>query len=156
MPIEIPDLENIESWKGAANLPIPIGKHLCEIVSTEEKPASTGSPQVIIEWRVIAGQFVDRTSREWLVVLPQTLGKVKAFLEALNWPLKPGAFTMPVGALMGRRAVITVGEREYGGKMRTEIIAHEPVGTPVPISQPDTGGALVEPNSPDSDDDLPF
>lgn len=156
MPIEIPDLEGVESWK-AANLPIPLGKHLCEIVSLEEKPAATGSPQVIIEWRVVSGPYADRASREWLVVLPQTLGKVKAFLEALNWPLQAGNFTMPTQALVGRRAVITVSEREYGGKMRTEIIAHELASTPIasmPAEIPiDTAG--LGPVAPDPDD-LPF
>lgn len=133
-PIQIEDLANVEAWEPKADL-IGAGKHLAEIIEASEEAASTGSPQVILNWRSVKTQS---TRKEWLVVLPQTYGKVKAFLTAIGYPMAPGAFQMPVAELVGRQAVITVGEDTYNNKTSLRVLAHEPADTkPTPQADSD-------------------
>jgi hypothetical protein len=135
MTILIKDLDEVEAWQPLSAAPIPVGKHIATIDTVEEQPAATGSPQIVITWRVVAGEFVGTQSREWLVILPQTYGKVKAFLEAVNWDLKPGEFAMPTTELVGRNAVIIVGTEQRDKKIFTRVIGHSRVNdTDVPIN----------------------
>jgi hypothetical protein len=124
MTILIKDLDEVEAWSSSGHAPIPVGKHIATIDAIEEEPASTGSPQIVITWRVVAGQYEGTQSREWLVILPQTYGKVKAFLLALGWELKTGEFAMPTTELVGRRAVIIVGNEQRDKKVFTRVIGH--------------------------------
>lgn len=124
MPIVIKDLDDVEAWNAPGHAPIPVGKHIAVIDSIEEKPANTGSPQLIITWRVAAGQYAGTQSREWMVILPQTYGKVKAFLQAVGWSLKSGEFEMPTTELTGRKAWIIVGTEQRDGKTFTRVIGH--------------------------------
>lgn len=136
-PITIQDLDQVEAWD-TGGLPFPVGKHHAVIEAVEEKAASTGSPQVIISWRGIGGNAQDCTTREWLVILPQTYGKVKSFLQAVKWPLKSGAFSMPTTELVGRHALIVVGTEQRDGKTFTRVMGHLPYDeSDVPI---DTAG----------------
>lgn len=124
MTILIDNLDEVEAWKGGeGGLPIPKGKHIAKVEAVEETPANTGSPQLIITW---AGPD-DTSSREWLVILPQTYGKVKALLQALKWELQPGQFEMPTHQLVGRSCWIVVGEETWNNKTSTRVLGHSPI-----------------------------
>lgn len=142
MTIEIEDLQNVEAWEPKGEL-IGKGKHLAEIAEAAEEPASTGSPQVVLTWRSVK---TGASRKEWLVVLPQTYGKVKAFLAAVGWQMPPGKFTMPVRELVGRKAVITIADEVYNNSTSLRVIAHEPADTKVPDVPIATAG-LPEPDS---------
>lgn len=146
MTIVIKDLDQIEAWESSGSAPIPVGKHIAEITAIEEKQASTGSPQLVVEWTVIRGQYVGTQSREWIVIVPKTYGKVKAFLLAVGWPLAGGEFTLPTTELIGRSAQIVVGVEMFNGKSNTRIVGHLPIDeSDAPIDMPQADGT-----------DLPF
>lgn len=159
MPITIENLDEVEAWTGSAGMPIPVGEHIAEIDEVEEKPAGTGSPQIIITWRVVDGMHRDATSREWLVIVPPsssssgTYGKVRSFLNAVHWPIGSGTFVVPTFELKGRRAQIVVREDTYDGKTRLKVVAHNAVpstvGGEIPMDMPPA--AVPAPT-----DDLPF
>lgn len=134
-PIKIESLNDVEAWK-AGGSPFPLGKHPGRIDSVEEKAASTGSPQVEITWTGL-GSADGCEMREWLVILPQTYGKVKAFLEAVRWPLKEGAFDMPTTELVGRQAMLVVGTELRDAREFRRVMGHLPMEGDVPI---DTSG----------------
>lgn len=126
MTIILKDIDKEEAWQSAGGPPTPPGRHPAKIESVEEGVAGTGSPQLTITWSVVGGPAQGSQIREWLVVLPQTYGKLKALLEATGWEIPSGEWELPVDKMAGRQATIVVGNEVFNGKESLRVLGHLP------------------------------
>lgn len=134
MTIALPDLTSIDAWTGGGIL--PPGKHTCRITEARESLSSGGHTQLEMVWAATGGENAGLEIREWLVVIDRTLGKVKAFLDAVGYQIPQGSFSLDVSQLVGKTATILVQEepdRMDSTKVRSRVKAHEP-------AHPETGG----------------
>jgi hypothetical protein len=146
MTLEL-DLTGVEAW--AAGDILPSGTHTVEVTESKEGTSSGGHPQVELDLRCVAGQYVDGTIKDWIVVIPKTAGKVKQILEAFGVANLDGKVSFEASDLKGKRANIVVREEPYDGQMKSKVKAYEPASE---VAQ--TNGSA--PDSKADDEDLPF
>lgn len=139
------NLNGVEAWKGGGIL--PQGTHHVEITSAEEK-TKNDKPQVEVELRAVGGEFDGGTIRDWIFLVPQAMGRVRQFLEAVKYEIPDGDFEMPTNQLVGRQVQIIVRDELYEGETRSKVKAYEATGTDVPV--PAGAGATKD------EPDLPF
>lgn len=151
-PIEL-NLDGVEAWSGAGTL--PPGQHVCKIEEATEGTSSGGNPQVELLLRATGGDTAGASIRDWIIVIPSTLGKVRQFLEAARCAIPQGDFAFPTGQLTGRSVLVTVREEEYGGKTRARVVAYEPA-TDFAGNGGDPQPALAASGPAHRDDDIPF
>lgn len=145
------NLNEVETWSGAEIL--PAGRHTCKVAEAKESVSSGGHDQIELELEATDGEFVGASIRDWIVITPATLGKVRQVLEAASVSIPEGEFKLDVQSLVGSLVAVTVREEEYDGKTRNRVKAYDhPKETDVPA---DTAG-LPTNGSVKKDDDLPF
>jgi hypothetical protein len=169
------NLDGVEAWSGGEIL--PPGKHPVRIDSAEEGQSSGGHPQVELTFTAIAGEHAGAGIRDWLVVAPAAMGKVRQFLEAVGFQIPPGDFYLPTGQLVGRRLSVVVREEpNQQGEKRSRVKVYEAAAPPggqgngygqppaqapaQPQAQMSAGGfgapAAAPTRSAVHDDDIPF
>lgn len=147
------NMTNVDSWKGGGLL--PPGRHVCVIDRCDEGTSSGGHPQLEIDLRSVAGAEEGGTIRDWIVVIPKTLGKVRQFLEAAQVEIPEGEFDIPVASIPGRRvAIIVRTEPDQKGEPRNRVVAYDEIGPETDVPADTNGMAAV--GSGQRDDDIPF
>lgn len=97
--MKVEGLKDAEAWKGGGVL--PAGYHTVKIEDAKEGTSSGGHPQFELEFGNDTGSI-----RDWLVVVPTTIGKVKQLVDATGIELADEEIT--AGMLQGRRLMIHV------------------------------------------------
>lgn len=92
----IDNLDNVESWKagdGAANMPTP-GSYVFEITDAViGKSKSSGNQQLELSNKVVSeGDQLDKEIKQWFVLTPKAIGKLKGFMERQGIPFEKNGF----------------------------------------------------------------
>lgn len=104
--MKIGNLNEVEAWKGGGGL--TVGTHDVVCIRAEETESSKGNPQIELEFEAIRGEEQGGTIRDWIVVIPATLGKVKGFMEACGVAIPEGEFNLNVSDIVGSTTRIVV------------------------------------------------
>lgn len=138
--------------KSASFEAMPNGDYNVEVVKAEAVTASTGRPMIKCKMKVIDGTFMNRPVMTQFVLVidnPNALAmffrNMKGFGLDENFFAQMGAGGQlePVaGALVGRRAQVTLGTRKWQGEDRNEVTGIKPytgapgtmTGAPGPIA----------------------
>lgn len=119
------NLAGVEAWTGGGVL--PPGWHLCRIEALDDTQRSRNDyDQLVIEWSAVEGEHAGLGITEWLVITANSLGKVKAFLDAIGVPTD-GEVRIEAAELRGRRAMVLVQnepDRVDPDKVRSRVKAH--------------------------------
>lgn len=157
MGISIKGIKEVEAWKSTGGM-LPVGWHTVQIERAEEGTTRTsGNPQIELEFVASNGDSI----KEWLVVVPATLGKVKALLEASGVQIPEGDDPeLPTRALIGKKLDVYVGlEPDYNDptrdRRRVQGFAKPGEKAKPGASSPGHPGDPGNPGLTD-DDDLPF
>lgn len=151
--------------KGASFEALPVGDYDVEVAKTEAVTSSNGKPMVKTTFKVVSGPYEKRSIMSQFVLSvenPMAMAiffrHMKAFGLTEEWFASLGqvASLDPVAsALLGRRARLSVGHREWQGETRNEVKGVKPyTGAPAmmttgPISSPTPPGpAPLPPNPP--------
>ncbi len=130
------DLSGVEAWKGGGIL--PPGWHLCRIEAADDTQTSRGGHrQLIVEWSAVKGEHAGLGITEWIVITPQSLGKLKALLNAVGIATDEGEVRLEPDVLHGRQAMVFVQnepDRNDPEKVRSRVKAHDrAVGIAAPV-----------------------
>jgi hypothetical protein len=155
----------LQDAKGASMEALPIGDYDVEVAKSEATTSSNGKPMIKVTMKVTAGPYEKRSvlnqfvmSQDNPVALSIFFRHMKAFGLTEDWFMALGAqgSLEPVAnALVGRRARLTLGHREWQGETRNEVKAVKPyTGVPGLASAGPTGpsglatGGLIAPPAP--------
>lgn len=144
--MKIGSLKEVDAWSGGAYL--GIGTHPAEIISASEGKSSGGHDQFEMEWQAIDGPEKGGTIKEWLVVIPSTLGKVKGLLESCGVENLDAIDEVTPEQLKGLKAAIVV-RKENPDDKYPRVIGYRPLSE-LPVDSVGASG------SKDSTDNLPF
>lgn len=148
----------IQDAKGATFEALPIGDYDVEVAKTEAVISSNGKPMIKTTMRVVSGpyekrpiinQFVFSGENAQAVAIffrhMKAFGLTEEFFSALGAvsSLEPVA-----NALVGRRARLTIGHREWQGETRNEVKSVKPYTGAPPTAGPSGPGAVVPPAGP--------
>lgn len=106
MSIPVQNLEREEAWK-VSNI-LPPGWHVCKITDSQETESGQGNPQIELDLEAIGGDNAGGSIKDWIVVVPQTYGKVKQLLQAAGVEVPAGDAQLDVAVLKGREVSILV------------------------------------------------
>lgn len=106
MSIPVQNLDREEAWK-VSNI-LPPGWHTCKITEAAETQSGSGNPQIELDLEAIGGDNPGGTIKDWIVVVPQTYGKVKQLLQAAAVPVEAGDWALDVTVLRGREVSVLV------------------------------------------------
>jgi hypothetical protein len=155
IPVSPTEMNSAEAWDASAPI-LPPGKHVVTIVDEDDTQKSSGNhPEIRLQLRADDAQEI----RDWIVVIPQTYGKVKQLFEAAGKPIIEGQTEVTSAVLRGQRVLVTVGQkadRNDPSKMRATVMGYEPVpggpaGTPSADAYANVGQGANAVN-----DDIPF
>lgn len=148
----------IQDAKGASFEALPIGDYDVEVAKTEAVTSSNNKPMIKTTFRVVSGPYEKRPIISQFVLSvenPQAVAiffrHMKAFGLTEEWFASLGqqASLGPVAdALLGRRARLTLGHREWQGEMRNEVKSVKPYTgappvAPVGPTAPGAGGPVA-------------
>jgi hypothetical protein len=146
MTLEL-DLTGVEAWEGGAIL--PPGTYTVEVDDAKEGTSTGGHPQLELQLRAIGGDQAGGEIRDWIIVTPQSAGRVKQMLSALEVAGLDGKVRFEASDLVGKRCKIVVRTEQYDGKDRSRVKAYETLGG-------EPAGATTGNSAPSVDDPLPF
>lgn len=148
----------INDAKGASFEALPIGDYDVEVAKTEATTSSNGKPMVKVTFKVIAGPYEKRSILNQFVLSvenPMAMAiffrHMKAFGLTEDWFAGLGqvASLEPVAtALLGRRARLSVGHRDWQGETRNEVKGVKPFTGAPPASLPPGPNAGFAPGGP--------
>lgn len=105
MPFDV-NFDDVEAWSGGVIL--NPGTHVVRCVSAEEGKSSGGHPQIELELEAISGEEKGASIRDWQVVTPGSLGKLKQMLVGFGANLPEGNFKLDASKLVGKTCKIVV------------------------------------------------
>jgi len=144
------NLDGVEAWSGGGGA-LPDGDYWVKITDADEGRSKGGYPQIELELEVIAGDLTGSSTRDWVVITENSLGRVRALLEAANLEIPPGQFSLDAVRLVGRSVEIVVRSEVHGGKKRSRVKAYQRIESDVPSdSVPIATGASAK------DEEIPF
>lgn len=148
----------LQEAKGASMDALPIGDYDVEVAKSEATVSSNGKPMIKVSMKVVGGPYERRTvlnqfvmSQDNPVALSIFFRHMRAFGldEQFFMSLGRGSIEPVANALLGRRARLTLGHREWQGETRNEVKAVKPytgaptagpaagpVSTPGPVAPP--------------------
>jgi uncharacterized protein DUF669 len=156
----------LQDAKGASMEALPIGDYDVEVAKSESTTSSNGKPMIRVTMKVVAGPYEKRSvlnqfvmSQENPVALSIFFRHMKAFGLTEDWFLQlgsAGSLEPVANALIGRRARLTLGHRDWQGETRNEVKAVKPYtgapglapAGPTGPAGPATGGLLAPPPAP--------
>lgn len=112
--MKIGNLTEVKAWADGAFL--TPGTHPARIIEAEEGLSKEGNPQFELKWEAVAGEEKGGTIREWVVVVPATLGKVRSLMEACGVDIPPGEFELNASDLIGHGCSIVVRKQDPSDK----------------------------------------
>ncbi len=113
------DLTDVEAWTGGGGL--PPGTYDVSIEEATEGTSSGGYGQFELLLTCPQGRM-----RDWLVIVPKTLGKLRALIEAAGLSVPSGEFDFDPSELVGKLVQIDVAEETYDGKARARVQGYRP------------------------------
>lgn len=146
--------------------PLPNGDYDIEVSSCDAVTSGNGKPMLKTKMKVISGPHMNRPiinnftlSLDNAVAVAIFFRQMKCFglTDEYFAALGPSGSLEPVAsALVGRRARLTLGQREWAGEMRNEVKGVKPyTGAPVagqpnagPVMAPPVAGPVAPPASP--------
>jgi len=136
MPIPVDNLDQVDAWSAggilSANPDGTPAKYVVTIDDADDSGISSGGyPQIALEMSNDLG-----SSRDWIVVIPSTHGKVVQMWKAAGLAVPVGQGAMLNAALLkGRKVKITVAkEADNRGELRDRVVAYEPAGGAQPTT----------------------
>jgi hypothetical protein len=156
--INLSGIEAVDPWEGGGAI-LPPGDYLVTCSSADVGETSTGKPQIEVQLEAANGLGI----RDWIVVTPKSLGRVK-FILAAGFGVdlaKVNIDNFDPSILVGRKTSILVAtepRRDDPTQTRTVVQAYRPVGEHPGDRQDvpaDTSG-LPGNGSAAADDDVPF
>jgi hypothetical protein len=135
--------------------PLPNGDYDIEVSSCDAVTSGNGKPMLKTKMKVISGPHMNRPiinnftlSLDNTVAVAIFFRQMKCFglTDEYFAALGPSGSLEPVAsALVGRRARLTLGQREWAGEMRNEVKGVKPyTGAPV-AGQPNAGPVMAPP-----------
>lgn len=137
------DLTGVDAWEGGVLITAPFDG-VVEVDSATEGQSSGGNPQGELELRAVEGEQQGSTIRDWVVVTPNSLGKVKQVLEAFGVSNLDGEVEFDWSELVGKRCRIVVRDEAYNGEWKTRVKAYQAVGAAATNGSTTTGKADSE------------
>lgn len=137
---------------------LPDGTYVAMIEKTEVGTASTGTPQLRCQFRVIAGDYKNRVISDWLYFSQKAAGVVLGKIQATGIEIPSGlpnaeAYAAKLGHLLvPRHAEIVVRSEEYNGVTRAKVKGWKRP----PEGMATNGSAAPGSASAPTDDDIPF
>lgn len=135
--------------KGASFEALPVGDYDVEVAKTEAVTSSNGKPMVKTTFKVVSGPYEKRSVLSQFVLSvenPMAMAiffrHMKAFGLTEEWFASLGqvASLEPVAsALLGRRARLSVGHREWQGETRNEVKGVKPYTGAPAMTSPGAG-----------------
>lgn len=126
----------LQDAKGASMEALPIGDYDVEVAKSESTTSSNGKPMIRVTMKVVSGPYEKRSvlnqfvmSQENPVALSIFFRHMKAFGLTEDWFLQlgnAGSLEPVANALIGRRARLTLGHRDWQGETRNEVKAVKP------------------------------
>lgn len=165
----------LQDARGATFEPLPVGDYDVEVTKTEAVTSQNGKPMIKTTFKVVSGPYEKRPIINQFVLSvenPQAVAiffrHMKAFGLTEEWFASLGQQSSlePVAsALLGRRARLSIGHREWQGEMRNEVKGVKPytgappqpapagpsagpVAGPAPLAGPRPPAAPVAPPAP--------
>lgn len=140
----------LQDAKGASFEALPIGDYDVEVAKAEAVTSQNGKPMIKTTMRVVSGPYEKRPIINQFVLSTENAQAVaiffrhmKAFGLTEDWFAslgQQGSLEPVASALLGRRARLTIGHREWQGEMRNEVKAVKPyTGAPAMGPGPSTG-----------------
>lgn len=146
----------IQDAKGASFEALPIGDYDVEVSKSEAVTSQSGKPMIKTTMKVVSGPYEKRPIINQFVLSienPQAVAiffrHMRAFGLTEEWFASLGqqSSLAPVAdALLGRRARLTLGQREWNGEMRNEVKSVKPyTGAPpaAPVGPTAPGGPVA-------------
>jgi len=144
----------IQDAKGASFEALPQGDYDVEVAKTDAVTSQNGKPMIKTTMRVVSGpyerrpiinQFVFSGDNPTAVAIffrhMKAFGLDEAFFASLG---SVGSLEPVATALVGRRARLTIGHREWQGETRNEVKAVKPyTGAPAMAPPPGPGGPVA-------------
>ena len=126
----------LQDAKGASFEALPIGDYDVEVAKAEAVTSQNGKPMIKTTMRVVSGPYEKRPIINQFVLSVENAQAVaiffrhmKAFGLTEEWFAslgQQGSLGPVADALLGRRARLTIGHREWQGEMRNEVKAVKP------------------------------
>lgn len=146
---------------------VPDGQYLCAVATANEDVSkSSNNDMIVLQCGILAGEHAGRTlPKDYLVFSKGGLSRVAYTLKALGVPITKGNMAVDAGALVGRKALVTVklvtekGTGGYEDREVLRIMAYDPAPTSAQDNAVDAalGGSVAPTNAPiASDDEIPF
>ena len=147
----------LQDAKGATFEPLPVGDYDVEVTKTDAVTSQNGKPMIKTTFKVISGPYERRPIINQFVLSvenPQAVAiffrHMKAFGLTEEWFASLGQQSSlePVAsALLGRRARLSIGHREWQGEMRNEVKGVKPYTGAPPSAAPvgPTSGPVAGP-----------
>lgn len=137
--------------KSASFEAMPNGDYNIEVVTAESVISSTGRPMLKCKFKVIDGPYTNRPVMTNIVLVIDNPNALSMFFRNMKaFGLDEAFFTQmgqmgslePVaGALLGRRAQVTLGTRQWQGEDRNEVTAYKKyTGAPGTMAGPGMPG----------------
>lgn len=130
---------------------LPPGPYDAEIIKAEYKTASTGKPMWVVQFKVLAGPYANKVVFNQFVLSednPNALGMFFRHMAVLGLdgeffgmlPEGQAGYDAIAGALVGKKAKITLSQREYpkgSGTMRNQVddVQASQLGANEPVRQ---------------------
>lgn len=153
------NLDNVDAW--AAGAILSPGQHTVRVVEADDsKTSKNGHPQIVLKLEATEGPEAGGSITDWITITPNSLGRVRQILDALQYPIPGGQFQLNAAQLVGRAARIVVREEaSQDGKMRSQVKAYEQSGSGV--AQASSNGQASDPlasigGHPADDQSIPF
>lgn len=147
--------ELLNKAKAVSFDPLPNAQYHVLVHSADAVQSSTGKPMIKLTLSVVEGAFQNRKLMDQLVLSPDSETALSIFFrklkalgidEAFVVSQPPGHLGPIAAALLGRHALVTVGQREWQGEMRNDVKGYAPyTGVMAGALPPAMGGQPVLP-----------
>lgn len=87
------------------------GRYVAELVDCNEEESSSGNPMLVWEWEVVEGDSAGMTIKSWTSLQEHALFGLKGHLKAFG--IDDDDVDIDTDRLIGRKVLLTVGERSY-------------------------------------------
>jgi hypothetical protein len=117
----IVDFTDVES--GGGRVRVPEGDYRVSVASVKQETAKSGNEMLVWEFEFEGGKAKGKSIRDYTVLQPNALWKLKQLLEALgiDVPSKRIDFIPLMKKLKGKELGITVVDEEYENKISSKV-----------------------------------
>lgn len=106
---------------------MPEGDYEVAVFDLEEKTSSNGNPMIVAKLKVADGKFKGRQLFHNIVIMKQTMFKVKEFLTACGVIVPEGEVDVDFMQCLGRKLIAGVGHEKYQGKDKERVMTLSPL-----------------------------